>query len=65
MEPVEIYRSAWQMLTLYGGEASGEAARRADEMERAGDHDGCAHWRRIGTAIEELIAESRDGRTRD
>ena len=34
---------------------------RADELMEAGDMDGRAVWKRILTAIEELLSEERPG----
>jgi hypothetical protein len=61
MEQVEIYKSAWQMLTLYGVGAADEAERRARALADQGDTDGHAHWHRILAAIQELIEDGDVG----
>ena len=42
------------MIKRYGADAVSEAARRADELDQAGDPEGCATWCRIWDAIVAL-----------
>ncbi len=51
---LDIYRSAQALIKQHGQDAPIEAAMRADAMLEAGDLDGCAVWRRILRAVEEL-----------
>ncbi len=51
---LDIYRSAQVLVTRHGQDAPIEAAMRADAMLEAGDSDGCAVWKRILRAVEEL-----------
>ena len=52
---LNIYRSANVLLKRHGHEdAPIEAAMRADAMLDKGDLDGCAVWKRILRAVEEL-----------
>ncbi|MEE9250127.1 MAG: hypothetical protein V3U93_03245 [Alphaproteobacteria bacterium] len=50
---LDIYRSVNQQ----GDEAPIHAAMRADELLDAGDLEGAAVWRRIVSAINELLAD--------
>ncbi len=56
---LDIYRSANELIKLFGDAADIEAAMRADERLAAGDMDGEAVWLRIMKAIEELVSEER------
>ena len=51
---LDIYRSAQVLVKRHGQDAPIEAAMRADELLEAGDLDGCAVWKRILRAVEEL-----------
>ncbi len=51
---LDIYRSAQALIKQHGQDAPIEAAMRADAMLEAGDLDGCAVWKRILRAVEEL-----------
>ncbi len=43
----------------HGPDAPIHAAMRADAMLDKGDLDGCAAWRRIVKAVEELLSKER------
>ncbi len=51
---LDIYRSAQVLVKQHGQDAPIHAAMRADELLEAGDLDGCAVWRRVLRAVEEL-----------
>ena len=51
---LDIYRSARILVKRHGQNAPIQAAMRADAMLEAGDSDGCAVWKRILRAVEEL-----------
>ncbi len=51
---LDIYRSANVLLKQHGQDAPIHAAMRADELLEAGDLEGCAVWKRILRAVEEL-----------
>ena len=51
---LDIYRSAQVLVKQHGDDAPIHAAMRADAMLNKGDLSGCAVWRRILQAIEEL-----------
>ena len=51
---LDIYRSANELIAQHGDEAPIHAAMRHDELLEAGDLDGCATWKRIIKAIDEL-----------
>ena len=51
---LDIYRSAKLLVKHHGADAPIEAAMRADELLEAGDLEGCATWKRILRAVEEL-----------
>ena len=48
-----------QALFEDGQDAALEAAQRADAMLERGDMDGCAVWKRIVRAVEELQRKER------
>ncbi len=50
----DIWRSAQVLVKRHGQDAPIHAAMRADELLEAGDLDGCAVWKRILRAVEEL-----------
>jgi len=56
---LDIYRSANELIKLFGDAADIEAAMRADERLAAGDMDGEAVWLRIIKAIEGLLSKER------
>ena len=59
---LDIYRSAQVLVKQHGQDAPIHAAMRADAMLEAGDLDGCAVWKRILRAVEELRgAEPKPG----
>ncbi len=51
---LDIYRSAQVLIKHHGPDAPIHAAMRADTMLDNGDLDGCAVWKRILRAVEEL-----------
>ncbi len=51
---LDIYRSAQALIKHHGQDAPIHAAMRGDAMLEAGDLDGCAVWKRILRAVEEL-----------
>ncbi len=51
---LDIYRSAQVLVKHHGQDAPIHAAMRADELLEAGDLDGCAVWKRVLRAVEEL-----------
>ena len=51
---IDIYRSANELLKHHGDAAAMLADQRAAALAHAGDLAGCAVWRRIGVAIEDL-----------
>ena len=51
---LDIYRTANLLIEQHGDEAPIHAAMRADELLDNGDLDGCAVWKQIIRAIEEL-----------
>ena len=51
---LDIYRSAQVLVDHHGQDAPIEAAMRADAMLEGGDLGGCAVWKRILWAVEEL-----------
>ena len=52
---LDIYRSANALINQHGEDAPIHAAMRADELLEAGDMEGVTAWKRIITAIEELL----------
>ncbi len=54
---LDIYRSANVLVKRHGEDAPIQAAIRADAMLEAGDLDGCAVWRGILRAVEEMQRE--------
>ncbi len=57
--PIDIYRSAHELIEQHGEGAPIHAAMRADELMEAGDMDGRAVWLRIVKAVEDLLSEER------
>ncbi len=59
---LDIYRSAQMLVKHHRQDAPIEAAMRADAMLGKDDLDGCATWKRILRAVEELKrAEPKPG----
>ncbi len=58
---LDVYRSAKLLIDQHGDEAPIHAAMQADAMLDTGDLDGAAVWRRIVTAINELLADAPAG----
>ncbi len=56
---IDIYRSAQALVKQHGEDAQIHAAMRADAMLEKGDLDGCAAWKRILRAVEELLSKER------
>ena len=56
---LDIYRSAQALVKQHGQDAPIHAAMRADAMLEKGDLDGCAIWKRIVKAVEELLSKER------
>lgn len=51
---LDIFRSANILVKHHGEDAPIHAAMRADELLEAGDLEGCAVWKRVLRAVEEL-----------
>ncbi len=51
---LDIYRSANILVKQHGEDAPIQAAMRADAMLEKGDLEGCAVWKRVLRAVEEL-----------
>ena len=56
---LDIYRAANELIAQHGDDAPIHAAMRHDEMLEAGDVDGCAVWKRIIKAVDELLSEEK------
>ncbi len=56
---LDIYRSANLLVKQHGQHAPIHAAMKADTMLDKGDLDGCAVWKRIVKAVEELLSKER------
>ena len=56
---IDIYRSASVLVREHGDGAALEAAQRADAMLERGDMEGCAVWKRIVAAVEEIQRKER------
>jgi len=54
---IDIRGAALLIVKRYSGDATAQAAVRADELFAEGDVDGCATWIRFQPAIEQLLAE--------
>jgi hypothetical protein len=59
---IDIWRVATLMLKRYGGEATAESAKRAEELAETGDTLGVAIWHRVIDAIEQLSKTTPPGR---
>ena len=57
--PIDIHRTANELIKQHGKDAPIHAAMRADELLDAGDLDGQAVWKRILAAVDELMSEER------
>jgi hypothetical protein len=57
----DIFRAAKLLIDQKGEEAAAFAAGHADLLLEEGDLEGSAVWRRIRTAIEELLRGPREG----
>ena len=51
---LDIWRAANILVKRHGAGAAVVAGQRADELLAAGDVEGCAVWKRILTAVDEL-----------
>ena len=54
-EEKDIWQAAKLLVDRYGDEAPVQAAMRADALLAEGDIDGQAIWKRILSAVEELL----------
>lgn len=52
--PIDIYRTANQLIKQHGSDAKEVAYQRMQTLERIKEMDGVAVWRQIYRAIEEL-----------
>jgi hypothetical protein len=52
---IDIWRAATLMVKRYGNKALGQSRTRVDELTADGDHDSADTWRRITTAVEQLV----------
>ncbi len=59
---IDIYRSANVLIREHGEDVAIEAAMRADAMMDNGDLDGCAVWKRIVRAVEEIQRSERNSK---
>lgn len=58
---IDIWRTAALMLRRYEDKALEQSHTRIDELAADGDHDGADTWRRITTAVEQLINTTPPG----
>ena len=56
---LDIFRTANVLIRNHGDGVALEAAQRADAMLERGDMDGCAVWKRIVAAVEEIERTER------
>ncbi len=56
---LDIYRTANILIREHGEDAPIQAATRADTMLEKGDLEGCAVWKRVLRAAEELLSKER------
>ena len=61
---LDVYRTAKLLMDKHGDEAPIHVAMRADAMLDKGDLDGAAVWRRIVSAVNELLADKPADGTR-
>jgi hypothetical protein len=57
----EIWGAARALIERHGERAELQAARRADELLRAGDMEGATEWKRILIAVKVLLQDKPDG----
>ncbi len=55
---LEIYRAANQLILRYGEDAESEAVGEIGVMIEQGDPEGLAVWKRILSAVDELLAQA-------
>ena len=58
---LDIIRAAQVLISQRGEDAPIHAAMRADELLDKGDMDGCAVWKRILAAVQELLNQEPEG----
>jgi hypothetical protein len=63
MNDIDIWRTANEMMKLYGEEAEFKAALRADKLLELGDPEGFHVWKRISQAIKDLTKQLPDKQT--
>ena len=56
---LDYYRTANVLIRELGEDAPIRAAMRADAMLKMGDLEGCAVWKRVLRAVEELLSKER------
>ena len=56
---LDIYRTAQVLVKQHGADAPIHAATRADALLEAGDLEGCAVFKRVLKAIEEMLSKER------
>ncbi len=54
MDDIDIWRTANEMIKLYGEDAEFKAGLRADKLLDLGDTEGFHVWKRIALAIADL-----------
>jgi hypothetical protein len=57
----DVFRAACLLVDQHGPEAPREALKRADQLAKAGDSDGCAVLRHVAAACRELLNANRRG----
>jgi hypothetical protein len=57
----DIWIAANALIKLYGDDATEHAAIRADAFSQRGDRTGCAAWKRVVAAINELRSPEPSG----
>ena len=61
IDDLDLWRAAKLLVDHFGEDAVARAAKRADELLIDGDVEGCAVWRRITKAVQELLVTEPDG----
>ncbi len=56
---LDIYRTANVLVREHGQDAPIQAAMRADELLDKGDLEGCAVFKRVIKAVEEMLSKER------
>ncbi len=56
---LDIYRTANVLVKQHGQDAPIHAAMRADELLDKGDLEGCAVFKRVIKAVEEMLSKER------